>query len=349
MKLENENKINENIYLSNIRKMILDYSVRFFILISFFVMIFSFMIDEFYKYTILMIFCVLIFVYILIKLSYYNIVYNLFLISVYILNIYIGITEHSAYDMVITALVFLSVALLKDIKKLHFLAMIEVIKLIIFHLLGILVIPVQLDEETGLALVNNSLSYMILIAGSYFFSLIICKILIEVMFKQEQILKDLQKSKKLGQIFLANMSHDLRTPLNSIIGFSNIIEDQFSNLSDSEIKELVNDINTNGNFLLDLINELLDISKIERGNNPIEISEFNLEDLINDLVKILSIQIKNNKIELQIKYTIKNDVENDFVVHGDYKKIKQILLNVVSNAIKALKAKSEFNDIGKKN
>ena len=129
--------------------------------------------------------------------------------------------------------------------------------------------------------------------------------------------------------FLANMSHELRTPLNAIIGYSEIlIEDAVENNQNSVVNDL-NKILKSGKHLLSLINEVLDLSKIEANRLDINLSEFLLEDIIN-LIKdsiVPYTKINNNKLEVSIpQKTIK--------IFSDELKFKQILFNLLTNACK---------------
>lgn len=129
--------------------------------------------------------------------------------------------------------------------------------------------------------------------------------------------------------FLANMSHELRTPLNAIIGFSEILEDGIAGPIADNQKELANDISTSGKHLLSLINDILDLSKVEAGKMELELGEFNLEELINgSLVMFKEKAMKHNiKIAAEVEARIGNIV-------ADERKIKQVLYNLLSNAFK---------------
>jgi len=129
--------------------------------------------------------------------------------------------------------------------------------------------------------------------------------------------------------FLANMSHELRTPLNSIIGFSEILEDGVAGPIADNQKELLNDISTSGKHLLSLINDILDLSKVEAGKMELELGEFNLEELIDgSLVMFKEKAMKHNiKVDAEIEEGIGNII-------ADERKIKQVLFNLLSNAFK---------------
>ncbi|NQV42535.1 MAG: PAS domain S-box protein [Candidatus Marinimicrobia bacterium] len=129
--------------------------------------------------------------------------------------------------------------------------------------------------------------------------------------------------------FLTNMSHELRTPLNSVIGFSNIIlRNTESKLDDKEIIYLER-IQANGKHLLELINDILDLSKVEAGSMDLEIVSINVGDLIRDLIGQVESQVAQKPVNLVEVFP-----EKIIEIQTDPGKLKQIILNLVSNAIK---------------
>lgn len=129
--------------------------------------------------------------------------------------------------------------------------------------------------------------------------------------------------------FLANMSHELRTPLNAIIGFSEIMHTgTFGALGSDRYVEYVQDIHTSGNYLLNVINDILDMSKIEAGHFTLDREEIDLCPLIRETVRVVSLQAqaKNVKVETRIDECVTLD--------ADRRAIKQILINLLSNAVK---------------
>jgi signal transduction histidine kinase len=129
--------------------------------------------------------------------------------------------------------------------------------------------------------------------------------------------------------FLANMSHELRTPLNAIIGFSEVLQERlFGELNDKQA-EYTSDILTSGQHLLSLINEILDLSKVEAGRMELELAPFDLPLAIDNARTFVR--------ERAVKHGITLDVDVDERLGeyvGDERKIKQILLNLLSNAVK---------------
>src|SRR6476659_4156734 len=129
--------------------------------------------------------------------------------------------------------------------------------------------------------------------------------------------------------FLANMSHELRTPLNAIIGFSEVLGERlFGDLNEKQA-EYTDDILTSGRHLLSLINEILDLSKVEAGRMELELATFDLPSAIDNARTFVRERATRHGITLDVAV---DDRLGDFV--GDERKIKQILLNLLSNAVK---------------
>ncbi|HEX5607701.1 MAG TPA: GAF domain-containing sensor histidine kinase, partial [Candidatus Binatia bacterium] len=129
--------------------------------------------------------------------------------------------------------------------------------------------------------------------------------------------------------FLANMSHELRTPLNAIIGFSEVLQERLFGELNEKQAEYTSDILTSGQHLLSLINEILDLSKVEAGRIELELAPFDLPLAIENARTFVR--------ERAVKHGIALDVDLDERLGeyvGDERKIKQILLNLLSNAVK---------------
>jgi signal transduction histidine kinase len=129
--------------------------------------------------------------------------------------------------------------------------------------------------------------------------------------------------------FLANMSHELRTPLNAIIGFSEVLQERLFGELNEKQAEYTSDILTSGQHLLSLINEILDLSKVEAGRMELELASFDLPLAIDNARTFVR--------ERAVKHGITLDVDVDERLGeyvGDERKIKQILLNLLSNAVK---------------
>lgn len=129
--------------------------------------------------------------------------------------------------------------------------------------------------------------------------------------------------------FLANMSHELRTPLNAIIGFSEIMEQQFFGpLGTEKYLEYAQDINRSGQFLLEVINDILDMSKIEAGRINLDLKDVNLSEVVEEALRIAGPRAMADNIELV------NSVTGNDVIEADKRAIKQVLINLLTNAIK---------------
>ena len=129
--------------------------------------------------------------------------------------------------------------------------------------------------------------------------------------------------------FLANMSHELRTPLNAIIGFSEVLlEKMFGDLNERQ-EDYLNDILSSGQHLLSLINDILDLSKVEAGKMELELGMFDLRQVLEGSL----VMVKERALAHGI--TLSLDIADDLsVITGDERKVKQILFNLLSNAVK---------------
>jgi protein-histidine pros-kinase len=139
----------------------------------------------------------------------------------------------------------------------------------------------------------------------------------------------IQEATRLKSEFLANMSHELRTPLNSIIGFSEFLIDEKSGSLNPKQKEYLNDILESGRHLLQLINDVLDLAKIEAGKMELTVEEFSLRKAISEVSSIIRPMIKQKHLNFTLHAT--NEVDS---VRLDQQKVKQILYNLLSNAAK---------------
>jgi signal transduction histidine kinase len=131
----------------------------------------------------------------------------------------------------------------------------------------------------------------------------------------------------MKSMFIAGTSHELRTPLNSIIGFTSLILDGTSGELNPEQKEQLKIVHSSGKHLLALINDIIDLSKMEAGRINVEISEFKLGEVLEEAFSILNIILKKKKIELNV------DV-GDILMKSDHKRLLQCLMNLLGNAIK---------------
>lgn len=137
------------------------------------------------------------------------------------------------------------------------------------------------------------------------------------------------ESDRLKSEFLANISHELRTPLHAIIGFSDLLNNHYLGELNEKQKDSVKDINTSGKHLLAIINDLLDLSKMEAGKMDLDISEINLKMLLENSLNIFEklAQGRGNKLLSDIADCPKT-------IQADERMVRQIIYNLLSNAIK---------------
>jgi signal transduction histidine kinase len=145
----------------------------------------------------------------------------------------------------------------------------------------------------------------------------------------EQKSRELEAASQHKSEFLANMSHELRTPLNAIIGFSEVLtERMFGELNDKQ-EEYLKDIHASGQHLLSLINDILDLSKIEAGRMELELKDFDLPQAIGNAVTLVRERAGRRGIALH------QAVDQRLgQIRGDERKVKQVVLNLLSNALK---------------
>ena len=132
--------------------------------------------------------------------------------------------------------------------------------------------------------------------------------------------------------FLANMSHELRSPLNAIIGFSELISEEYNNLEEDEVLLDVERIHSSARYLLVIINDILDLSKIEAGKTELMLDNFVLSDLLIDIKSMVQPMIDKNA-----NHFILDHDNNLYNVLWDELKVRQIIINLISNSAKFTK------------
>jgi signal transduction histidine kinase len=129
--------------------------------------------------------------------------------------------------------------------------------------------------------------------------------------------------------FLANMSHELRTPLNAILGYTELILDDLYGEVPEKMRGVLDRVQRNGKHLLGLINDVLDLSKIEAGQLTLSLAEYSVSELVHTVMTAVE------ALATEKKLTLKSDVPQNLpMVRGDERRIAQVLLNLVGNAIK---------------
>jgi signal transduction histidine kinase/CheY-like chemotaxis protein len=198
-------------------------------------------------------------------------------------------------------------------------------------------VSVDVVSEDEIGVLGNAFNYMIQRAASF------SKKLEQEVAKKTDLLNEranlialleqantqLRELDKLKSSFLANMSHELRTPMNSIIGYSDLLIDGIDGPINEEQEKSLSRISNNARHLLQLLNDLLDLSKIEAGKTEIEAEQFNFKELIDLVVPMFEGMITKKGLSLDFDID-----ENLPLVYGDKNKIKHVLMNLLSNAIK---------------
>ncbi len=140
---------------------------------------------------------------------------------------------------------------------------------------------------------------------------------------------ELEQASALKSQFLANMSHEFRTPLNAILGYTSMLQQGVAGPLDGPVKRHLARVASNGQHLLSIINEILDISRIEAGRMPLQVSRFKVADLVGEVLAELEPIIRRSRLNVETR--LPKDLKP---IYSDRQKVKQILLNLLSNAIK---------------
>jgi len=154
----------------------------------------------------------------------------------------------------------------------------------------------------------------------------------ELMSQQQELMektREVEKANRLKSDFLANMSHELRTPLNVIIGFSELMTDEVPGKINKEQRQCLSDVLNSSKHLLNLINDVLDLSKIESGKVELKLENVTLTEIIESVTRTMVPILRLRKQSLDI------EIEERFpLVYADEGKLGQVLLNLVDNATK---------------
>ncbi len=141
--------------------------------------------------------------------------------------------------------------------------------------------------------------------------------------------RELEVASKHKSDFLANMSHELRTPLNAIVGFSQVLREKLFGEVNEKQEEYLDDILSSANHLLSLINDILDLSKVEAGQVELEVASFSLREALERGVVMVRERAAENGVELGLESDPRVDL-----IEGDERRIRQVIFNLLSNAVK---------------
>ena len=147
----------------------------------------------------------------------------------------------------------------------------------------------------------------------------------------EEAKQTAELASKAKSEFLSSMSHELRTPLNAILGFSQVLQEKYFGELNQKQAEYVNNILESGQHLLSLINDILDLSKIEAGKMGLELSQVRIKDLLESSLVMIKEKALAHRISLNTE--IAKELDN-LLITADERKVKQIIFNLLSNAAK---------------
>jgi two-component system CheB/CheR fusion protein len=145
----------------------------------------------------------------------------------------------------------------------------------------------------------------------------------------KELATELKRTSRVKSEFLANMSHELRTPLNSINGFSEVLYDETFGPLNEKQKKYVNNVLTSGKHLLLLINQILDMAKVEAGKMKLTLSILSMKGLLNEISLLVADMVSKKKIEMLLE--IDEDLPD---IEADELKVKEVMYNLLSNAVK---------------
>jgi signal transduction histidine kinase len=141
--------------------------------------------------------------------------------------------------------------------------------------------------------------------------------------------RELESASRHKSQFLASMSHELRTPLNAIIGFSEVLHERMFGELNAKQAEYVDDILSSGRHLLSLINDILDLSKVEAGRMELDLTRFDLPSALGNVLTLINERAVRGQVTVELNV---DEQLGTFV--GDERKVRQIMLNLLSNAVK---------------
>ncbi len=210
-----------------------------------------------------------------------------------------------------------------------------------YYLIGY--VPIEAIQQEGRSVNQNILTVVLVMLIAFF----LCCILYYISQKQQETIrkeretereihnKQLAEALQAAQIasnskttFLSNMSHDIRTPMNAILGFTTLLSKDADD--PVKVREYTKKITSSGQHLLSLINDVLDVSKIESGKMVLNVGEFTLNDLVSSVDAIIRPMAKEKAQNFHVTVT---DINHEYLI-GDETRINQILINLLSNSVK---------------
>jgi signal transduction histidine kinase/CheY-like chemotaxis protein len=202
---------------------------------------------------------------------------------------------------------------------------------------GDMSVSVDVKTEDEIGILGNTFNYMVESVSSFSKKLeqeitrktVLLNERTQLLTLLERANRDLRELDKLKSTFLANMSHELRTPMNAIIGYTDLLIDRVDGPVNEEQEKSLKKVAANARHLLQLINDVLDISKIESGKVELEPKVLEPKLLIEPVIHIFEPMIRQKRLAITI-----NIDENLPPIYGDEDKVKQVLINLLSNAIK---------------
>lgn len=199
---------------------------------------------------------------------------------------------------------------------------------------GDMSVSVDVTTEDEVGVLGNSFNYMVKRISSFSRELEIEVARRTMMLREKTLLleranRELRELDRLKSAFLANMSHELRTPMNSIIGYTDLLLDGIDGPVNEEQAKSLQKVESNARHLLQLINDILDMSKIESGKIELDLKELNLKNVIESGTATFGPAISKKGLTLFLDFD-----ENLPLIYADEDKIRQILINLLANAIK---------------
>lgn len=216
----------------------------------------------------------------------------------------------------------------KELEELQLRSLIAIPLLVQGQLQGVLEVLTRKED----AYVHQEMGLLSILANELSTGINRQKLIDEIKVKNVQLDNEKRKTEDANGMlkrFLATFSHELRAPLNSIVGFSDFLTNDLEKLTESEVREFMKNIHVSGKHLQQLINDILDLSKIEAGKVDFHVDSYPVDYFVEVVPRVLKSEIDRRGVRLQ--FDVADDVDTLVV---DQTRMKQILVNLVSNALK---------------